>query len=451
MKIMNWEKLLSTKRLGRSSTDGDDNAPLPRTEFTRDYDRIIFSSSFRRLQDKTQVFPLAKSDYVRTRLTHSLEVASVGRSLGMLASEAILRKDPSLVGVVIPQDIGTIVATACLTHDIGNPPFGHAGESAIQEWFEATKVFGLSEILEAEQGDLLKFEGNAQGFRTLCTLQNYPQRGGLQLTCAVLGAFTKYPRASLIDDAQAKGISGKKFGFMQSEAELFHEIADELGLIRKHGEKMAWHRHPLAFLVEAADDICYHVMDVEDGFKAGVLTYDELEALHKPWLTPERLNRGNAIKDHQRRAEYFRAVTVDQMARELVAVFEDKYDGLMSGAFDDELAACISRAAEFAAFKTVAKAKVYSARPVVEIEACGFEVIGGLLNAFVDAIEVKAQNLPNGKARSRTVLSLLPGGAASIEGLTPYQRALVATDFVSGMTDSYAVELYQRISGISLP
>jgi dGTPase len=266
-----------------------------------------------------------------------------------------------------------------------------------------------------------------------------------------LGAFTKYPRASLIDDAQVKGISGKKFGFMQSEAELFQELADELGLIRKYGETMAWYRHPLAFLVEAADDICYHVMDVEDGFKAGVLTYDELEALHKPWLTPERLNRGNEIKDRQRRAEYFRAVTIDQMARELVAVFEDKYDGLMSGAFDDELAACISRAAEFAAFKTVAKAKVYSARPVVEIEACGFEVIGGLLNAFVDAIEVKAQNLPNGKARSRTVLSLLPGGAASIEGLTPYQRALVATDFVSGMTDSYAVELYQRISGISLP
>lgn len=445
---MDWTKLLSNKRLGKL---GDDNTPPPRTDFTRDYDRIIFSSAFRRLQDKTQVFPLAKSDYVRTRLTHSLEVASVGRSLGVLAAAAIHRKDPASAKVVVPEDVGTIVATACLTHDIGNPPFGHAGESAIQEWFESTGVVDLSAMSEAEQRDLLKFEGNAQGFRTLCTLQNHPQRGGLQLTCAVLGAFTKYPRASLTVASRASGISGKKFGFMQSEMVLFEELADELGLVRKPGEQSAWHRHPLAFLVEAADDICYHVMDVEDGFKAGVLSYEELEALHRPWLSSERLKRAEEIKDTQRRAEYFRAVTVDTIAREMVKVFEDNYAGLMDGTFDDELAARIPQAAEFEAFKTAAKAKVYSARPVIEIEACGFEVIGGLLNAFAHAIEVKACGLEKGKARSRTVLGLLPGGREAIEGLTPYQRALVATDFVSGMTDSYAVELYQRIRGISLP
>ena len=204
---MDWNKLLSTKRLGR---DGPaDNATPPRTEFTRDYDRIIFAPAFRRLQDKTQVFPLAKSDYVRTRLTHSLEVASVGRSLGVLAAEAILGKEAGLEKVVVPTDVGTIVATACLAHDIGNPPFGHAGESAIQEWFEVSGA--VNDINGAEREDLLKFEGNAQGFRTLCTLQQAPQRGGLQLTCAILGAFTKYPRASLVDEAQRAGISGKKW------------------------------------------------------------------------------------------------------------------------------------------------------------------------------------------------------------------------------------------------
>lgn len=444
---MDWNKLLSTKRLGR---DGPaDNATPPRTEFTRDYDRIIFAPAFRRLQDKTQVFPLAKSDYVRTRLTHSLEVASVGRSLGVLAAEAILGKEAGLEKVVVPTDVGTIVATACLAHDIGNPPFGHAGESAIQEWFEVSGA--VNDINGAEREDLLKFEGNAQGFRTLCTLQQAPQRGGLQLTCAILGAFTKYPRASLVDEAQRAGISGKKFGFMQSEATLFQELADELGLIKKPGDGAAWHRHPLAFLVEAADDICYHVMDVEDGYKTGNLTYDEIENLHRPWISAERLERGQRIEDRGRRVEYFRAVTIDVMVRAAVQAFSDNYVGLMDGSFDRELTASIPRATEFKAFKDTAKAKVYTARPVVEIEACGFEVIGGLLASFVGAINVKARNLQQGNAKSRTLLSLLPAGSPDVRQLAAYERTLIATDYVSGMTDSFAVELYQRIRGISLP
>jgi dGTPase len=444
---MNWTKLLSTKRLGRKGAE--ENAAPPRTDFARDYDRIIFAPAFRRLQDKTQVFPLAKSDYVRTRLTHSLEVASVGRSLGMLAAEAIVQVQPELQNVVVPHDLGTIVATACLAHDIGNPPFGHAGESAIQEWFESSGA--LSDINGAERMDLLKFEGNAQGFRTLCTLQQAPQRGGLQLTCAVLGAFTKYPRASLVSKAQEKGISGKKFGFMQSEAALFDELANELGLLRKAGSGAAWHRHPLAFLVEAADDICYHVMDVEDGFKTGHLSYDEIEDLHRPWLPKERMERGHRIDDRGRRVEYFRAVTIDVMVRGAVQAFADNYDGLMNGNFDQELTASIPLAAEFKAFKEAAKRKVYTARPVVEIEACGFEVIGGLLASFVGAINVKAKNLPKGKAKARTLLNLLPSSSADVSQLPAYERTLVATDYVSGMTDSFAVELYQRIRGISLP
>jgi dGTPase len=444
---MDWKKLLSTKRLGRDGTG--DNATPPRTEFTRDYDRIIFAPAFRRLQDKTQVFPLAKSDYVRTRLTHSLEVASVGRSLGVLAAEAILQQQAGLEGVVVPADVGTIVATACLAHDIGNPPFGHAGESAIQEWFELRGA--MKDLNGAECEDLFKFEGNAQGFRTLCKLQQAPQRGGLQLTSAVLGAFTKYPRASLVDDEQRAGISGKKFGFMQSEATLFQELADELGLIKKQGKGAAWHRHPLAFLVEAADDICYHVMDVEDGYKTGNLSYDEIENLHKPWLPDDRQERAQQIEDRGRRVEYFRAVTIDVMVRDAVQAFSDNYSGLMDGSFDRELTASIPRATEFKAFKDKAIEKVYTARPVVEIEACGFEVIGGLLASFVNAIDVKANNLQKGKAKSKTLLSLLPPGSPDVRQLAPYHRTLMATDYVSGMTDSFAVELYQRIRGISLP
>jgi dGTPase len=336
-----------------------------------------------------------------------------------------------------------------LAHDIGNPPFGHAGESAIQEWFESSSA--INTLNGTERQDLLKFEGNAQGFRTLCTLQQAPQRGGLQLTCAVLGTFTKYPRASEVDQAQKNGISGKKFGFMQSEADLFVELADELGLIRKSGTANAWHRHPLAFLVEAADDICYHVMDVEDGFKAGCLSFDEIAELHRPWLSAERWQRGESIEDKGRRVEYFRAVTVDAMVRAAVRAFAENYDGLMSGSFDDELTARIELSNELKAFKGVARDKVYSARPVVEIEACGFEVIGGLLEAFVGAINSKAMRLGTGKVRTRTLLSLMPKTHSLIEQLPPYERTLLATDFVSGMTDSFAVDLYQRIRGISLP
>lgn len=271
------------------------------------------------------------------------------------------------------------------------------------------------------------------------------------MTCAVLGAFTKYPRESEVDMPQISGISGKKFGFMQSEAALFAELADELGLIPKRGKAAAWHRHPLAFLVEAADDICYHVMDVEDGYKAGILSFEEIAALHRPWLTDERLMRAEQIENPGRRVEYFRAISIDAMVRAAVKAFESNYDGLMSGSFDHELMASIPLSKEFKAFKDLAKKKVYSAHPVIEIEACGFEVIGGLLGAFNDAIKVTAQRRERGKARARTLLGLMPEIGVDLAKLSPYQRILIATDFVSGMTDSFAVQLYQRIRGISLP
>lgn len=444
---MDWTRLLSTRRIGKPKQTAGEQGD-PRTDFTRDWDRIVFSSAFRRLQDKTQVFPLAKSDYVRTRLTHSLEVASVGRSLGMQAADVILRKQPDLTGRISAHDIGAIVSAACLAHDIGNPPFGHAGESAIQEWFMGNE-WALEGLGDQEKQDLLKFEGNAQGFRSLATLQYFPQVGGMQLTHAVLGTFTKYPRASVVDESQAKGISGKKFGFMHSEAELFQGLAEELGLINKPGKLMAWHRHPLSFLVEAADDTCYHIMDVEDGFKAGVVSFDDLRGLYEPWLTSTQLVKAEKYDNLQRRAEYFRALTVGEVIKEAIAVFDANYDGLMSGAFDDELSARFQRTNQFKAFKDLAKQKVYSARPVVEVEACGFEVIGGLLDGFVRAVQVNANQNNIGKVRARTLLGLLPHSIK--DEMSPYMKLLAVTDYVSGMTDSFAVELYQRIRGISLP
>lgn len=442
---MDWRRLLSTRRLGR----GEEPlfTPSPRTEFARDYDRLIFSSAFRRLQDKTQVFPLAKSDYVRTRLTHSLEVASVGRSLGMLAAEVILRREPELHEVVIAQDLGTLVAAACLAHDIGNPPFGHAGEDAIREWFAGWP--GICQMTEAEAQDLLGFEGNAQGLRVLCTLQNPGQPGGMQMTCAMLAVFTKYPRESVVAEDQRLGASGRKFGFFQSEAGWFEEVAAETGLIRKPGPGRAWFRHPLAFLVEAADDICYHVIDVEDGFKTGVVNFEQLQALHAPFLLPKQRAKAKRFADPAQRASYFRACTIDRLIREIVEVFNDHYFDLMSGAFDEPLAAGIEHAREFAAFKTLAECQVYQCQAAAAVKVCGFEVISGLLSAFLEAIEEQAA----GKAGARAciLLGLMPGGRMDFNSLSPYQRALRVTDFVAGMTDSYAVEFYQRIRGISLP
>lgn len=446
---MDWNKLLSTKRLGKKDAQKG-KGHEPRTEFTRDYDRIVFSSAFRRLQDKTQVFPLAKSDYVRTRLTHSLEVASVGRSLGMLAADTISKKEGDLPDTLVAHDLGTIVAAACLAHDIGNPPFGHAGESAIQEWFSESVDQYLGGMPEAQKQDLLKFEGNAQGFRTLCSLQNPDQEGGLQLTCAVLGTFTKYPRESTVDEIQSKGISGKKFGYMQSESSSFATLAHELGLIRKAGKGHAWHRHPLSFLVEAADDICYHVIDVEDGFKAGVITYEELLDLHRPWLEKAQLKKLDSIARPQRRAEYLRATTIHRMVLEVHAVFAKNYSGLLSGKFDDELVEHMTNRVAFKNFEDITRAKVYKAKPVLQIEACGFDVIGGLLKAFMAAIEDTAKNGKNGKIRSRTIMGLLPEASVTLVEKSPYERALVVTDFVAGMTDSYALDLHQRIHGISL-
>ncbi len=268
---MNWEQLLSRKLLC-DEKPVKQNLNDGRSPFQRDFDRIVFSSAFRRLQDKTQVFPLPESDFVHTRLTHSFEVSCVGRSLGTLIGSKIIQRHKELKEQYSHFHLGEIVAAACLAHDIGNPPFGHSGEDAISEYFKNGDGKQFKEKLtELQWNDLTKFEGNAQGFRLLTKLQNPKIKGGLRLTCATLAAFTKYPKESFtIDNTNADGKSKlyKKFGFFQPEKELFSEVAGEVGLNKKLNKQkyLWWERHPLAFLVEAADDICYRIMDLEDGY-----------------------------------------------------------------------------------------------------------------------------------------------------------------------------------------
>src|SRR5512143_3040471 len=314
---MDWNRLLSCVRLGMASRRAASEA---RTDFQRDFDRIVFSAAFRRLQDKTQVFPLSQSDYVRTRLTHSLEVSSVGRTLGTKVGDSVIRRHR--LQEVYPQDFGATVAAACLAHDIGNPPFGHSGEDAIRLWF-ATSTTGkdvLEQLNPVQQEDFLRFEGNAQGFRLIARLQSPDNRGGMQLTCATLGTFTKYPRASWLEGTEPAGIAFKKFGFFQDDADLFAEMAGELGLTNV--APGAWRRHPLAYLVEAADDICYRIIDIEDAFRLSQLPYEEVRNLLLPLAGQDKVApRLESINDLKERIAYLRAKAIGNIIEQVHECF----------------------------------------------------------------------------------------------------------------------------------
>ncbi|MDG4594508.1 MAG: deoxyguanosinetriphosphate triphosphohydrolase [Candidatus Contendobacter sp.] len=448
---MDWNRLLSRARPGLSRQQPDSEA---RTDFQRDFDRIVFSSAFRRLQDKTQVFPLSQSDYVRTRLTHSLEVSSVGRSLGTMVGDSVIRRH-GLKGVY-PQDFGAVVAAACLAHDIGNPPFGHAGEDAIRLWFtaSATGRAVLERLTEAQRQDFLRFEGNAQGFRIITRLQSPDNRGGMQLTCATLGIFTKYPRASALPAEPPLGIAFKKFGFYQDDWDLFAEVAGQLGL--EPVLPGAWTRHPLAYLVEAADDICYRIIDVEDAFRLQQLRYEEVRDLLLTLTgAPERAQRKmDRITRAKEKIEYLRAKAIGAIIEQAHQCFMAHEDAILAGAFTEELLDVIPAADAMRALKDCGEKQVYVSRPVVEVEAAGFEVLGGLLEAFMSTVADIADHGPNASSKSRMLIHLIPeqfAGPGRQPSADPYRRALAITDFVSGMTDSYAVTLFKKLTGMSLP
>lgn len=432
-----WQQLLSAQRQPFKNTTGN----AERTSFQQDFDRIIFSSSFRRLKDKTQVFPLSHSDYVRTRLTHSLEACSVGRSLGTLAGKAIIERHN--LQNVESSDFGAIVSAAALAHDIGNPPFGHAGEDAIRLFFKNNSSL-LQTFSPAQQNDFLNFEGNAQGFRILTTLQGRQQRG-LELTSAVLGAFMKYPRASFLKENLA-GASAKKFGFFDSERLIFNEIAQDLNL-KKRSEN-AYFRHPLAFLVEVADDICYLIVDLEDAARLNVVSYSTAEELLRAFLPQnEHLKkRLNALGDNQSRLEYLRAKAIGELVNCAVASFLDSENAILNGTLDENILRICPLNAAVLELQHFATQNIYNAKSALEIEIAGFQVIAHLLDLYHSAMEDPSLT------REKMILSILP--AQFLQNgkphENPYQRLLSVVDFVSGMTDSYAVAQYRKLSGIGI-
>ena len=450
---MQWPKLLCRKRLG---TDLQADSSSLRTDFQRDFDRIVFASAFRRMQDKTQVFPLASNDYVRTRLTHSLEASCIGRSLGTLVGEQVIARH-QLKGFEA-SDFGDICAAACLAHDIGNPPFGHSGEDAFRHWAREAD-YGrrrVSVLSGSQREDFLSFEGNAQGFRILSRLQNPDNRGGLQLTCATLAAFTKYPRESCLGGSRFPGVSAKKQGFVAEDRELFEIVAEETGLIRRDSVHAVWARHPLAFLVEAADDISYRVIDIEDGYRLGYISFEEVSALYDAvlQLPPQQQNRLDALRSDKEKVEFLRAKVINEVIGQTMSCFLDNEEELLSGDFDRPLLDMLPKSAELNRLIEVARKKIYCVPEVVKIQTAGFQVIGELLERFIQVLDDVAEKGSGATAKSRMMLQLIPEqfvGPNRVSFTNPYTRLLHLTDYIAGMTDSYAVSLYKQITGISLP
>lgn len=453
---MDWNQLLSEKRLSHNGdvpTDQDGSSQEnPRSEFERDHDRIIFSSAFRRMQDKTQVFPLASMDYVRTRLTHSLEVSCVGRSLGNMVAKFL--KDEANVQAENVSQIGSIVAAACLAHDIGNPPFGHAGEDAIRSWFKKWRCEGNGSDLTCEQWeDLINFEGNAQGLRILAKLQDGSLENGMDLTCAVLGTFMKYPRGSCFTASdQGKGLAGlKKHGFNVDDESEFEKVASELGLEVVPGNGKAWMRHPLAYLVEAADDICYRIVDLEDGFRMGRVSFNETVGLLNPLVrnkcevktvSNEDLTRSK----QQQEVSYLRAQAINELAESAAGVFKQNYDDIMAGKFEGTLTGVSKHSETLDEIKEATSKKIYSTPSVIQIEVSGYKVLGELLSMLVPAIITKEKTDYHKK-----LIALLPSHLVPEPDCGTYQKILCVTDHISGMTDTYAVSLYRHLTGIELP
>ncbi len=441
---MNWSQLLSTKRPDETISQAINET---RSRFEQDYDRIIFSHPFRKLQDKTQVFPLPEDDFVHTRLTHSLEVSSVGRSLGKNAGDYLLNKYPELVekGYEV-GDFGGIVGVACLAHDLGNPPFGHSGEDSISSFF-LTNTNGLSfknKVSDKEWSDLTNFEGNAQGFRIL----NSDIQGGLKLTFATLGAFTKYPLSSSGEREKGRK-SQTKFGYYQCDTKRFEQMMNEMGMIKLGTEK--WCRHPLAFLVEAADDICYHIIDLEDGCRLELVAFEQvrdvLAEIIGDSFSEEKLGKMSSLNE---KLGTLRALTIGKLIQECSNVFAENEEKILDGSFDTGLISQVPSAKSLNKIANLSSEKIYQSKQVLEKEVGGHEVIDRLMDAFITATYASKFSTP--KPKHKSILKLLPEVylLQLRKELSVYDTFLIVIDFVSGLTDTHAVRLYKIIKGYYL-
>jgi len=446
---MNWEQLLSLKRFGDTKKRLRNQQDETRIGFEVDYDRIIFSDSFRSLQDKTQVIPLSKTDFVHTRLTHSLEVSVVGRSLGRIVGKQLLKKYPELQQLGYQaNDFGAIVASACLAHDIGNPPFGHSGEKAIGEYFKTGKgQHYKKELSDKQWQDLIDFEGNANGFKILTETREGID-GGLRLSYATLGAFMKYPKESL-PKKPTSYIIDKKYGFFQSEKVLFEDVANALGLKEvRTGENITFGRHPLAFLVEAADDICYTIIDFEDGINLGLIeeefALEYLINLVRDTINTEKYYQLITKKD---RLSYLRALAIGNLINEAVHVFLANEEAILSGDYHISLLDKCKYEAQINDIIKISVNKIYRSKEVVEKEISGYRILADLLDVFINAVN----NSYQGKASSydQLILEILPEKYQVLNDEV-YQRILAVCNFIASMSDGAAILLHKKINGVVL-
>ena len=441
---MNWQQLISNKRFGLEQIhefQKDD-----RSEFQRDYDRLIFSAPFRRLQNKTQVFPLPGSVFVHNRLTHSLEVSCVGRSLGTTIANQLIAKHPELANTHVPE-IGSIVSAACLAHDLGNPPFGHSGEKAISTYFSEGKGLALKEQLSSmEWEDLTHFEGNANAFRLLTHQFLGRRKGGFVMTYSTLASIVKYPFPSILAGKKSK------FGFFTTEEDSYLKIAQELGIKRlsAEGEPIRYARHPLVYLVEAADDICYQMMDIEDAYKLKLLTPREAKELYLLFLDDKKKRRVEEVfdfvSDGNEQIAYLRATIIGILVKECTKVFMDNEEAILDGTFEGSLIKHIGSPSKeaYQQCSAIAIEKIYRSRDVLDIELAGFHVISTLLELMINAVQSPE------KAYSQLLINRV-SSQYDIKAPTLYGRIQAVLDYLSGMTDVFALDLFRKIKGNGLP
>jgi dGTPase len=460
---MNWEHLYSTDRTGLPRNTHSEFRDS-RNAFLRDYDRIVFSSAFRRLQNKTQVFPLPGSVFVHNRLTHSLEVACVGRSIARAVGEAIAEKHGELrpgFSNFYRYELETVIAAACLAHDIGNPPFGHSGEDAIRSFFcglsgeQRSRIHGS--LRPNQIADLERFEGNANAFRTLTHNFNEPETGGYRLTFPTLAAIVKYPSSSSEGFNKDKGlIATKKAGYFDPEIPVFAQIAEALGVPAQQGFEHVYARHPFVFLTEAADDICYRVIDLEDAHRLDILSFDRLGALFLPFFDDEHdyysrdyiEKKMSRINNENQKVQYIRARWISLMIGKLARAFMEHEPDILSGNLQKDLLTCLPEKDRqlINEINRFSVKHVYNYKSVVEIEIAGYNVIGGLLREFVTAV------LSPGLSKSAKIIKLVSEQFhLSLIPEDLYLDIMSLLDFIAGMTDLYAIDLYRKITGISVP
>ncbi len=443
---MKWTQLISNKRLGQEHQHAERHDD--RSEFKRDYDRLIYSAPFRRLQNKTQVFPLPGSVFVHNRLTHSLEVSSLGQSLGNDVCHQLKKKHPELSGTLF-EEIGTIISAACLAHDMGNPPFGHSGEKAIQTFFTENEGKELQSVVNsAFWNDITHFEGNANAFRLLTHRFIGRRAGGFDMTYTMLASVVKYPFESSL-----AGMHGK-FGFFAFEKETYQKIATELGIIckSKPAHPLCYARHPLVYLVEAADDICYEIMDIEDSHKLKILSYEETRDLLLNFFDPQtrehillRIQK-EGITDENEQVVYMRACAIGTLEKACVDTFVKHEDELLAGTFTGSLIENIPnpRRQAYQQCQEISYQKIYNSRPVLDIELSGYKIMETLMRVFIGAV------VNPDKFYSRQLLRRV-SSQYDIESQEIEKRVMAVLDYISGMTDVYALDLYQKVNGISLP